>query len=1454
MNTSKKKKGLISWISILVIIIITFSGILYIYINSEGFREKLKTIVITKLENNIGNVVEIGKIESISFKSIKIDNIVIYEDSVSDSEKDEILFKAVHAKADFGLLLPLLQWNNWQLKVHDITFFNASTSLKRESSGDFDFFKKIKLNITEFQENILINRIHFQDSYLVFHDELVYNYNLNYLTTKAKNINGYFDLSQLPKIECELQGIQEKDNALLGLQGQFSILEPKYSLNFHLENADITHFQYYLEIAEQFNVSKGRFNIDFNLSNPEGLPSSESQWKGNATFSEADLKPEFLKQVPFNQISGSVQFAKPNITVSEMTGVYYDNNVQLKGEIKTEPSAYFDLDISSKQVNISQLKDDVFLFMPDYNNFPLEGNVEISSNIKGEPDDFQINGELFSPEIFFENISFQNTGSSFFLHQNELIIESLETQESDSILSTKGNINWSKDVLSYHFDLRAENLSLKHSLISHLAFLEDSSGYINSNLQISSEEKNSSIANINGQFAISSIEIKDLSLTNPLKGHITSTMNFSDTLLSIQNCELESGQNKGSLKGNIYFDQSAQIELNFGFQIPEVMTLIESINSEMNLSGDLNIEGTLNGSFYDPIIETAFNLDNFSIQDNFLGKISGEMAYKEDILFFDTLELINQDMKFSGKGEIVLQESNSPEIDFLYQLHHSSIDPFIKTVTDNVQLSGFTSGNGEIKGVWPKLAIEGEFKLDQITYHKYQLGQGGFNFQLLPENIMSSEAKENNSINIFDWIGYSYHLELLNFNLQNESMEIKAEGNAKLDKDLPFIMDIEINHKAVNDMIEIFYPGDEYFKKFLPSQLIGKANIAGNLDEQNIILESQLIPQQQENNPPSKLKTELTLNNEGLFILDLSLIQSEGEFRAKGQIIDNQIFDINYQAYQLDISTLINLISIDEDVQGIVDIDGSLTGNIDQPQVSMNIQIKKGYFREFNFKNLLGNFLWDSQMNEIEIEKLNILLEEDNQIQAKGNLPLDVFTKKEKDESESDFSEIIIQEFPLDFQINMEKANLNLLRLFIPDYFSEISGNVDLELFITGTSKNPAINGIIDINQAKLLFENLPIQTEEINTKIKIANNKTIIPKISFKAYDNLLNISGSFNLVNFVPEDIFLTIQNDEEQFIYQDILESKANFWVQIKGTIFEPQFNGQLTLSDGEIDLQKLMKLYEGLEVSSSKTSGPPGNSLNYLDLNIEINEPFTLKMQNAQIGITGNLNLSGSFAEPSLYGNIVLKKGYLVYFEKRFIISEGRVTIDNFSIDDININAKASTNVQNYKIEINISGNIMNPQILLSSQPSLRKTEIISLLTFNRNIQGLSEGEINQILSQEMVDIIFQSLQMNLFKRIERELAEELGLEFIRLSYDMSEDSSGNLFFLENLHLEDLTLEVGKNISDDILLTYSTPLDFHGEASLGINYEISPSFTFNTQFDTFSLKKEDYRFKFGLEFKF
>ncbi len=1435
MVISQRKKKFFYLLAIPAIILLVLSGLLYLYINSENFRENVRSLLITQLENSLGKRIEIGTVNSISFQSLQLTRFTLFENS--SDEKNNILFQAEQAKAEFVFLFSLFQWKNWQLDIQEITFYQASADLIRESSGEFDIIKKLDLELDEIQQNLIIHHIHFQDSQLVFQDELVYNYNLDYLTTRAKNINGYFDLSQLPKIIFDFQGIREIDNSLLSLKGQFLVNQPEYSLDFHLENADITHFQYYLEVAEQFEVSKGEFDLDLNISFSPEFDSVEPFWQGNASFRQVDIKPHFLQQIPFYQIRGTAQFVKPEITVSELQVFYLDRPVQLRGLVLTEPEVYFNLDIESEAVDAYYLKNDLALFIPDYTDFSLQGKLDLTVNLKGSPEDFQIEGKIFSSDIFVEDIPFQKSDLSFSLQHERLIIHSLNAYDSGSSLTINGQIDWSEDIPFYWFALKTKNLSLQHALFNQLSFFEDSKGNIDGDFQIESQKQDSSIISIEGQLTVNSIKIKEASLPEPLQGNIKAILNLPGTRLSIEECELESGQNNGFLNGEIHFDELIHFSMDFGFQVPELTELANSLGIEMQPAGRAEIEGIFYGTLEEPEAHAEFHLQEFSVQDYMPVELTGQLVYQKDTITLETFALTNQDIKLTGNGIIVLHKSGLPEIELSYQLPAIALDLFIQTMTgNNIPLSGQTTGNGQIQGIWPELTIQGNFQLDQVTYQDYLLGQGELGFNLHPEQSISSD--------------YIYSLDLENFNLQNETMKMTAEGQLKITEDHPFSLQIDFAHQSLNDIIEYFYPIDNNLKNYLPSQITGKVHLNGDLSEQQILLSAQLMPLQQQNNPPSQLESVIIKNDQGFTISDFHLIQSEGHFKAEGNISPTQVLDINFQAEQLDMDILMGLAQIDETMKGILNIEGSFKGTINQPRVFMTSQIKQGYFRGFQFENLQSDIHWDSKTNEIEVRKLAIALESDYEIQAKGNFPLGVFFPKEQQEI---ITEISYPEIPLDFQITMEKANLNILRLFWKDTFSEVMGKIDLELNLTGTSENPIVNGAIEVHQGNMILNDLPVRIEDLNTRIEILNNQVTIPPIPFAAYENLFNLSGQFTLTRLLPENMVLTIQNIEQRIIYQNILESEADFLAEIRGSFLDPQINGNFLLSRGELNLDQLMQLYEEENVSLLAPTSP-GASQGSLDMNIEIADPFTLSLTNAEINITGAIRLNGSFTEPSVQGNLVLRKGYLIYFEKRFVISEGRVGINGFTINDIDINARAQTNVQDVQIMISISGNLANPQIRLSSQPPLRETEILSLLTFDRNIQGLSEGEIDQLLSQEMIDIIFQSLQINLFKRMERELAEGLGLEFFRLSYDTSGNSGSQIFFLEDLHIGDLTLEIGKSIGDDLLITYSTPLDFHGETSLGIDYQISSDFKFSTQFDTYSIRDEDYRFKFGLEINF
>ncbi len=1442
----KRKNKFIFVLSITAIILIVSAlSTFLIYINSSAFRENAKNIITAQIENSFGNKIEIGAIEYISFRTIRLNDFKIFEEDAT--EKESILFQARNVKAEFTLLLPILRWQGWQLSIKNITFDNATTTFTRLLNGDFDIVEKLHINPELLQENIQIGRIYFQDSKLTYHDELIYNYKSDYLTTKAEKINGYFDLSQLPKINIEFAGYQEEDNAYLSLQGYFSVLQPEYSLDFYLENAEITHFQYYLEIAEIFNVNRGKFNINFNLSNLESDPSAEIDWKGEATFQEAELSPHFMHQIPFQKVNGSIRFVKPQINIDRLDGLYRDESIQLTGFVLTEPEVFFDLRVDGKEIDATLLKNDLTPFLPEYNDFSLKGKIDISANLKGNPEDFQIKGQANSDDIIFEKILLPNIDCSFLLHQDKLLIDYLKITEKESSLTLEGEINELNSIPLYELSLNTKNFSLQNSIFSQLSFLDlkKITGKIDSLLQIKNYSQDNSDTYISGSFTINSFQNKDFFSFNKLQGNINTVLNSTKKILAIQQGEIVEDDNKLKFEGEINFQNSESMSYSLDFYgyLPELNDFSKYLGFETNIKGNANINGVLQSVNNEPELKATFDVENFSIQELTFNIFSGKIFYQENAFIFDSLFLENQKIQLNADGQILLSDSKNPEFKFTYNFPSMNITSITEQISSELPLSGEIEGNGSISGIWPQLSLEGYLQLSNIALQEYKLGQGNLNFTLQPEdNLQVNKESVDN-----------YYLLLVkDLKLQNDLLQLNAKGQSKVTEEFPFSLEIDFIHGHLYDAADYFYLNNQYYKSFLPSKTVGKIILNGDIDSQQIDLSAKLTPQEMENNPPSQLELTITNMDDELLISNFKLTQSEGILEAKGSIqLEQKLLDINFQTQKLDISTLSALLNIDEKIEGIMNIKGSCSGAISDPDISLYAQINQGFFRNFQFDNLQSEMYWDGNTNELKIKDFLIFLEKDYKITAKGNLPLDTFLSESLPEKQPDLS---YQQIPLDFQINMEKTNLNLLSLFFVDCFSAIGGNVDVELKLSGTNANPIINGNIDVLEGSFDLIHFPIQAKNINSHLEIKNNKIEIPSTPFIAYDNQFTIFGKLELINFLPENIDLTMQNQNDTLFYQDILESKIDFSAALNGNFLQPCIIGNIKISDGEINLTPLMQLYENDNRIPSPLPNYYDDSQKYLDMNIEISDHFSLKLPNADINAAGNINLSGSLKEPTIQGSLILKEGHLYYFENKFTISGGRIILNGSAIDDINIDARAQTTVQDYSITINISGNLTNPQVMLSSQPALKETEILSLLAFNRNIEGLSEGEINQILSQEIVDIIFQSLQINLFKRMERGLAEGLGLEFFRLSYDLPENTNGSLFFLDDLSLGDLKLEVGKNINEDLLITYSTPLDFHGETSFGINYEISPKFTFNSQLDTFSFKENDYRFKFGLEVKF
>ena len=127
-----------------------------------------------------------------------------------------------------------------------------------------------------------------------------------------------------------------------------------------------------------------------------------------------------------------------------------------------------------------------------------------------------------------------------------------------------------------------------------------------------------------------------------------------------------------------------------------------------------------------------------------------------------------------------------------------------------------------------------------------------------------------------------------------------------------------------------------------------------------------------------------------------------------------------------------NIIQIEGNAEGAMNLKGSITGEWREPNIALTTIIKNGCFRGFQFENLKSELLWDIATNQIEINELTIDLGNQNNITVKGNIPITNFidTGTEEINLTAHYRDV-----PLNLEMKIDKANLNLLKVFWPKTF-----------------------------------------------------------------------------------------------------------------------------------------------------------------------------------------------------------------------------------------------------------------------------------------------------------------------------------------------------------------------------------------------------------------------------------
>jgi hypothetical protein len=1013
--------------------------------------------------------------------------------------------------------------------------------------------------------------------------------------------------------------------------------------------------------------------------------------------------------------------------------------------------------------------------------FTLTGKLtyidEFNYNMKVKSDDFKLSDlgeglkEYVSLSQEFQakgksNLSFEVSGSEeIFQVQGELLTEQGEIQGYDfSHLRTE--FNYDQDGFCFK-NMKAEvaegvvegtgKIILKDELLSEYNLLFNLA-----------------------QFDVESDFLKFLHLDYLKKGLLSGKVEIRGIVAQGEKTSLSAEAKVKNEAGILSLNVEGTIAENnyLNLKIDTAGINLEELGEILNyqeIKGLANFTGELSGLPDNLKIKGKIQAEKGQISELPFDYLEGKINYQGSKLKLEGLVFKNEGLGLKGNGSIDFAEGKDTETNLVFKVEQADIGYLTKLYNYDFPLSALAQGEISIEGIWPKIIAHGDLGLKDINLVNYRANSGSLIFVL-----------EDNKIRIESMV------------LNSGKSQLYAQGEINLEEDLPLNLRVNFLNQDISYLISNFVQSD-LINRFR-GKATGTLEIKGNYTSPDLYLSALIEDVQLEKVPLNSIEVKLDKIGSVVRINQLKLSQRKGEFVAGGWINldeNNKNMDIHLSADNVDLSQLSNFFGVEDEINGLVSFDAEASGNIDSPDIFFSAKVEKGRFQDFIFDNLTFEALYNQGILEV---KQFVLDKEGHQIKGMGKIPYD-FSSMGKEKVAPSLTDI-----PIDFLLTLENTDLSFVSMFFKEDIKQLQGSTNAELKLSGTLNQPILNGNIALNAGLIEFYELPAKISDLNVSLRLEDNLVKIKDMNFQIYQFKIYTSGEFALKNLQPQDININIWTNKEEILYQDIFQAQADLKAKVAGLFTSPHIEGILTLSQGELNWKDNKDIPTDPSELLSKLINLKGD----IDLEVKILDDFIVKSKDLDLKLVGGLKVQGALSAPKLNGELEIKQGYVAFLDKKFRVSEGKVIFADSTGEDMILDIRAKTEIDDIDVFVSISGILAQPTITLSSSPALTESEIISLLMFNKNYVGLTEGEMETILKEEMINLIAQGLSVIFLNQIENQFADSLGLDEFKIETIFKKEQDSDLAFFPGLALETLAFKVGKYFSENFYLTYSAPL--------------------------------------------
>lgn len=1049
-----------------------------------------------------------------------------------------------------------------------------------------------------------------------------------------------------------------------------------------------------------------------------------------------------------------------------------------------------------------------------------KGFIKADGKLRGSGTEFETSILLEGRELMTSFIDANNVNAEIFINKKHIVVRRFSLKNGDEKLSlTKPfellNLK-TKKYVEEPIIANLEGVELSNSLKylkDSLSILEGKiSGILKFDLYSNSFKFSGVGPVVLDQFTIKSKESEIIKLEKLISDEV---------YIYVKN---------GSLKLNLSLKDDAGTEFDvvskigngeFGLKIPKTFVDLNFVNHIFGYK----VEGK--GLFFADLykkdseltldLETDFN--DFSIEGYNFEKIQSfnKLNFDENKLYVRKLNFSSGSGKGKATGVLNLEDMG---LDFNYEISKIKF-PQVKRITaplfKNIEFAG-----SNVQGEWYSQGeLKGRASLDELIIDGEILSQNSIIYDELFDSVRGKYKLSRGVLSLDDFFlrkSDGYIFNDFSFDLRNKSI----------------LFALNLNNIAIEDL-------NIYSK--LPIGIQSKINgeFKGSYQDEKLLLSSEFSLNDTE---AYSKKYE-----DSYFSFKLDQDKVSGHIKFLGNEInskfeyffnDKQKSIVNLQIKSNDINKSLAIIN------GYDSLNGGFSGEIDY-----NFQL--GFYPS---SKKIEDFKSHIKKLELNRDKINVKYRQRNpEIEVKnGKIKnWNVNVKGRGFYLISSASGDLLREYTSESFLKIDASVLELFN----QIFTSVSGNIRAKVsYENSSNKKDNLEAFITSNNLSFNTKILPTTVSNTNLLLSFKNKVLNVEKLKAKLTSGDMSLNGTVNFSNLIP------IINIDYHFKNAGlVLKKKSNLVFTADGSLIGSKFPYTLA---GDFQIEKLNILNEitdfsgtggGIDTSDidflpGKSARTQNQNLNF-NLNISTRDPIYIRNSLADVGFVGNVQVLGGERDPRLNGSLTLasRNNKVTFKNNEFLFSKGDILwneVESYKNPEVDFNA--SSNINDYKINVAVVGRVENFNLSLTSEPSLEQADILSLIAFGYTedlSNNLSESEKESMTRAGVGSIIFDSFKIN------ETLKNEFGVQ-VNLGTEISQDETS---YLEGRSSEGssnvgrvrsaTTFEIKKKLDDNVSMAVKSTVGSSSsqKQAINLNYTLNNNISVEGVYESRSIDEQE-----------